>query len=174
MPKPTLKDIYRPSHDEAARHAFVGALKGYVNGPLEERLARRYDEELKPAFVEKHGRTPDNRLDGTEALSEDHLYQLWGSSVFTSQDLMWETVGATCDRLLPEFEARRQSLAKREVLGCLELDRGFCSTGSHSPCGDPSSTGRLFRATGRYKLELGHELFGHRRALSRCEGSVRG
>ena len=33
MPKPTLKDIYRPSHDEAARHAFVGALKGYVNGP---------------------------------------------------------------------------------------------------------------------------------------------
>ncbi len=125
MPKPTLKEIYRPSHDEAARHAFVGALKGYVNGPLEERLARRYEEDLKPAFVEKHGRTPDNRLDGTEAFSEDHLYQLWGSSVFTSQDLMWETVGATCDRLLPGFEARRQSLSKREVLGRLELTEDF-------------------------------------------------
>ena len=125
MPKPTLKDIYRPSHDEAARHAFVGALKGYVNGPLEERLAGRYEEELKPAFVEKHGRAPENRLDGTEAFSEDHLYQLWGSSVFTSQDLMWETVGATCDRLLPEFEARRQSLTKREVLGRLELAEDF-------------------------------------------------
>ena len=125
MPKPILKDVYRPSHDEAARQAFVGALKGYLNGPLEARLARRYEDFLKPAFVEKHGRVPENRLEGTEAFDGDHLFQLWGSSVFTSQDLMWETVDETCTRLLPEFEARRQSLAKHEALGRLELAEDF-------------------------------------------------
>ncbi len=125
MPKSTLKDIYRPSHDEAARHAFVGALKGYVNGPLEARLAEHYERVIEPAFVESHGRRPENRLEGTEAFAGDHLYQLWGSSVYTSQDLMWETVGATCERLLPEFEARRQSLAKNEALGRLEITEDF-------------------------------------------------
>lgn len=125
MTEQTLKEIYRPSHDEASRHAFVGALKGYLNGPLEARLADRYDEVLKPDYVEAHGRAPENRLEGTEAFAEDHLYQLWGSSVFTSQNLMWETVGATCGRLLPEFEARRQALAEREALGRLEIREDF-------------------------------------------------
>jgi len=38
---------------------------------------------------------------------------------------MWETVDETCVRVLPEFEARRQSLAKDEALGRLELTEGF-------------------------------------------------
>lgn len=125
MPKTTLKDIYQPSHDEAARHAFVGALKGFVNGPLEERLARHYEDHLKPQFVKKHGRAPANRVEGNEAFDNDHFFQLWGSSVYASQDLMWESVDETCCRVLPEFEARRQSIAKGEVLGCLELTEGF-------------------------------------------------
>ena len=117
-----LKAAYQPSHDEAARQAFVGALKGYLNGPLEARLARRYEEELEPAFVAEHGRAPENREEGTAAFADDHLYQLWGSAVFTSQDLMWETVDETCSRLFPEFEARRQQLAQRDALGRLELN----------------------------------------------------
>ena len=78
MGQPTLKEIYRPTHDEAARHAFVGALKGYLNGPLEARLANHYEESLKPAFVDDHGRAPENRSEGTKAFREDHLYQALG------------------------------------------------------------------------------------------------
>ncbi len=125
MPNSTLKDAYKPSHDEAARHGFVAALKGYVNGPLEQSLARHYEDNLKPVFVEKHGRAPANREEGKEAFDDDHLFQLWGSSVFTSQDLMWESVDETCVRVLPEFEARRQSLANNDALGSLELTDGF-------------------------------------------------
>ena len=125
MSKSTLKEVYRPSHDEAARHAFVGALKGFVNGPLERRLARRYEDHLSPAFVEKHGHVPENRVEGAEAFAGDHLFQLWESSVFTSQDLMWETVDQTCTRVLPEFEARRQSLAADKALGRLEITEDF-------------------------------------------------
>lgn len=122
MRQQPLKAVYEPSHDEAARQAFVGALKTYLNGPLEARLARRYAEELEPAFVAEHGHRPADRDEGTAALADDHLFQLWGSAVFTSQDLLWETVDETCSRLFPAFEARRQSLAERGPRGRLELN----------------------------------------------------
>ncbi len=160
MSKATLKDVYRPSHDEAARHAFVGALKGYLNGPLEVRLARRYEEDVKPAFVKTHGREPENRLDGTEALGGDHLFQLWGSSVFTSQDLMWETVGATCDRLLPEFEARRQILAKQETLGRLELEKDFVPPDPIRHVEIHRQPGGYFGQSGDTSLRLGMDYMG--------------
>jgi ubiquinone/menaquinone biosynthesis C-methylase UbiE len=117
-----LQATYRPSHDEAARQGFVAALKTYLNGPLEARLAHRYEEKLEPAFVSERGRPPENREEGTEACAGDHLFQLWGSAVFASQDLMWETVDETCTRLFPEFEARRQQLAAEGAPGRLELN----------------------------------------------------
>ena len=122
MPLPPLKAVYQPSHDEAARQAFVGALKTYLNGPLEARLSNRFEETLEPAFVAEHGRPPENRDEGTAACADDHLFQLWGSAVFASQDLMWETVDETCSRLFPQFEARRQVLAEQGAQGRLELN----------------------------------------------------
>ena len=160
MQKPTLKDVYRPTHDEAARHAFVGALKGYVNGPLEARLADHYEERVKPAFVETHGRAPENRLDGTKAFRGDHLYQLWGSSVFTSQDLMWETVGETCDRLLPAFEARRQALAEKEPLGRLEIEEDFVPPDPIRRVEIHRQPGGYFGQSGDTSLRLGMDYMG--------------
>ena len=160
MQKPTLKEIYRPSHDEAARHAFVGALKGYVNGPLEARLAGHYEESLKPTFVEDHGRAPEDRLEGTQAFRDDHLYQLWGSSVFTSQNLMWETVGETCDRLLPDFEARRQELAKQQSLGRLELTDDFVPPDPIRRVEIHRQPGGYFGQSGDTSLRLGMDYMG--------------
>ncbi len=122
MKQPSLKSTYQPSHDEGARQAFVGALKSYLNGPLEARLAQRFEEELEPAYAAEHGHSPSDREEGTAAFADDHLFQLWGSAVFTSQDLMWETVDETCARVFPEFEARRQSLTESGAVGRLELN----------------------------------------------------
>ena len=160
MQQPTLKDVYRPTHDEGARHAFVGALKGYLNGPLEARLAGHYEDSIKPAFVEAHGREPENRTEGTEAFRDDHLYQLWGSSVFTSQDLMWETVGETCDRLLPDFEARREELANREPHGRLELEDGFVPPDPIRRVEIHRQPGGYFGQSGDTSLRLGMDYMG--------------
>ena len=120
--KSSLRASYRPTHDEAARHAFVGALKGYVNGPLEQRLATEYETELAPAFEREHGHKPGNRNEGAKAFAHSHTFGLWGACVFTSQDLMWETVGETCERVLPEVSGQRQALCSRNTLGRLELN----------------------------------------------------
>ena len=116
-----LRQLYRPSHDEAARQRFVGALKGFANGALEQQLARLYDRELRPGFERRHGRPPAQRDEARPLFEPDPLYQLWGSMVYASQGLMWETVGETCRRIQPEFESRAATLAAKP-LGSLTLD----------------------------------------------------
>ncbi|MFK7957069.1 MAG: class I SAM-dependent methyltransferase [Lysobacterales bacterium] len=160
MSKPSLKAVYRTTHDEASRQAFVGALKAFVNGPLEARLARRYEDELKPAFVETHGRAPQNRIEGTEAFAGDHLFQLWGSAVFSSQDLMWETLDETCSRLLPTFEARRQALANRTPLGSLELTENFVPPDPIRQVEIHRQPGGYFGQPGDKSLRLGMDYLG--------------
>ncbi len=122
MPSPTLRELYRPTHDEAARHRFVGALKNIANGALESQLATRYESALKPAFAAAHaGRAPADRREARALFERDPLYQLWGSMVYASQDLMWQSVGATCRRIQSEFEARA-ALATARPIGSLTLD----------------------------------------------------
>ena len=117
----TLGQLYRPSHDESARQRFVGALKGYANGALEQKLAARYDHDLRPAFERAQGHAPADRVEARPLFEADPLYQLWGSMVYASQGLMWETVGATCERIGPRFEARAAELTGK-ARGSLLLD----------------------------------------------------
>jgi SAM-dependent methyltransferase len=123
MSDDTLSDLYIPTHDEHARHAFIGALKAQVNGPVEENLAEFYTTDIGPAFEAEHGRGPKHRDEVIPAFESTPLYQTWGSMVYTSQDLMWETVGDTVDRLHPAFEARARAILRSDArLGSLELN----------------------------------------------------
>lgn len=117
----TLKEIYRPTADEASRQRFVGLLKNYANGTLEQHLAERYERVLRPAYEAAHGHAPRDRVEARPLFEADPLFQLWGSMVYASQTLMWQTVGETCRRLEPVFEARA---AERAVAarGSLRLD----------------------------------------------------
>lgn len=117
----TLKQLYRPSADEASRQRFVGLLKHFANGALEQHLAERYAQVLRPAYEATHGHAPRNRVEARPLFEADPLFQLWGSMVYASQTLMWQTVGETCRRLEPVFEARA---AERAVAprGSLKLD----------------------------------------------------
>ena len=112
----SIATLYRPSHDETARQAFVGALKGHVNGAMEARLAALYEQEI--------AEDAPNDLDALIARFEDYdIYRLWGSATYTSQDLLWESVGEVIDRVRGDFEARQNALAAPgERLGSLTLD----------------------------------------------------
>lgn len=117
----TLATLYRPSHDEAARQRFVGVLKGYANATLEQQLALHYERDIKPRLEQLQGHAPRNRVDARAGFEEDPLYQLWGSMVYASQSLMWQSVGETCRRIGPDFEARAAELSAKPR-GSLQLD----------------------------------------------------
>ena len=121
MTASTLSDLYRPSHDEAAKQRFVGVLKGYANQTLEQQLAEHYARDLEPQFVAEHQRAPANRSEARPLFEADPLYQVWGSMVHASQSLMWQSVGETCRRIGPAFEARAQTVTQKPR-GSLQLD----------------------------------------------------
>jgi ubiquinone/menaquinone biosynthesis C-methylase UbiE len=116
-----LKQLYRPTADEGSRQRFVGLLKAFANGALEEHLAARYEQILRPAYEAAHGHAPRDRAEARPLFEADPLFQLWGSMVYASQTLMWQAVGETCRRLEPVFEARAAERAV-EPRGSLTLD----------------------------------------------------
>ncbi|MFK7887951.1 MAG: class I SAM-dependent methyltransferase [Gammaproteobacteria bacterium] len=160
MSKPSLADAYQPTHDEAARQSFVGALKGFLNGPLEARLGAHYEQTLKPAFEAHNARAPANREEGLRALADDPLYQLWGSCVYTSQDLMWETVDDTCQRVLPDFVARRSQIDRENQGGRLELNPDLALPEPIRSVEIHRQEGGYFGEFGEYSMLTGLRYFG--------------
>ena len=117
-----IETLYQPSFVENSRQSFVAAFKGYVNGPMERQLAKLYTQELSPKFETKTGRAPENAEEVKPLFEQAPLYQLWGSMVYTSQDLLWETVGHTVDRQRPEYEVLAKKSELDSPLGSLELN----------------------------------------------------
>lgn len=122
MPETRIDTLYKPSFEEGSRQNFVAALKGYVNGPMEKQLAAQYSETLEPEFKSENGRPPEDWKEATQLFENTKLYQLWASMVYTSQDLLWETVGQSVDRLRPDFEGLAQGISPETSLGSLRLD----------------------------------------------------
>ena len=116
-----IPELYQPDRSERSRQAFVGALKTEISQGLEPALHERYEQELCPAYAAERGRPPEGREEGAEAFAEDRLYRLWASATYKSQNLLWETVGDTVTRTLPEFDARAAEIDADETLGTLTL-----------------------------------------------------
>jgi hypothetical protein len=53
--------VPKATRDEAARQAFVGALRKHMQGSLTPGNQAVYHARIKPAFVEAQGREPANR-----------------------------------------------------------------------------------------------------------------
>ena len=117
-----IDTLYQPSFAENSRQSFVAAFKGYVNGPMERQLAEVYKQELDPNFKVESGRSPESLDEAKPLFEKTTLYQLWGSMVYTSQDLLWETVGHTVDRQRSEYETLANDVKSTTPLGTLELN----------------------------------------------------
>ncbi len=156
----TFSSLYRPNQDEGARQSFVGALKAQLNGPVERRLAERYETILKPDYEQRHGQAPQDRWEGLTLFAKDPLYRLWGAAQFQSQHLMWESVEETCQRLLPELERRYQALNPETCLGRLELDPDLKVPEPIASVEIHRQPGGYFGASGQHELMTGLTYFG--------------
>lgn len=123
MSQDAIAAFYAPNHDETARQAFVGTLKGIVNGANEIALERIYEDRLAPQYAEANGNAPETLEEAVGIFEQTRDFQLWGSSVYTSQDLLWDTVGETIDRVAARFEYAWDQLPEEDQrLGSLTLD----------------------------------------------------
>lgn len=145
-----IDTLYSPNFTENSRQSFVSALKGYVNGPMEQQLASIYSQNILPEFENKQGRVPNDYHEATDLFEKTQLYQLWGSMVYSSQDLLWETVGHSVDRQRTEFETLAQGLNSGSKLGSLALN-------SDLDIPSPIATTEIHRQPGGYFYESSPE-----------------
>lgn len=97
------------SHDEAARQAFVQALKLH--------LATKVVPGNRAVFDQRtHGKMPESRRAVAEIMRVEPFYQLWGSLQRCSQEMCWDSVLASLQRQHYEIPQ------PKEPIGSLTLD----------------------------------------------------
>ena len=135
---------FSPSIDEAARHGFVAALKGYANMVVQSELEKQIETEI---IQDRKSIKTLTRDDIEEDCKNLPLYAFWGNLTYHSQDLLFTTVKETVDRTRDEQEEIAQELTSNPgKLGHLELDPELVVA-------SPISTIEIHRQPGGYTSE---------------------
>ncbi len=139
---------FTPNRDEASRQAFIGSLKGYINFNIETRLEQVYDDVLVPEFESQQGSAPQSRADAAGLLESHPLYHLWSTLTFHSQNMMWNAVQQTSDRIIEDQVATFEKLSQKpDRLGELSLKDELVVQA-------PISTTEIHRQPGGYWKEV--------------------
>ena len=139
---------FEPNHDEAARQAFVGSLKGYVNFKVETTLESVFENQIAVASTQDAKPEPQTREEAEEIIKDHPLYRLWGTLTYHSQNLMWQSVADTTNRTIDkQIEAYRTLTASPDKRGSVSLKDDLIVKA-------PISTTEIHRQPGGYWREL--------------------
>jgi ubiquinone/menaquinone biosynthesis C-methylase UbiE len=113
------------THDERARGAFIAGLREFAMSDLYPRLREHYLEELAPRFAARHGEKPRSADQVRAVMEGSQFYNGYSLLVRGTQELLWDAVGETVERQLPELIARAAASNARAAAsqqGSLSLD----------------------------------------------------
>ena len=108
------------SHDEGAREDFCASLRKMFTTELFPGTRDVYRNQLLPAFEAKHGRKPADQREAADLMQSSLYYRGSNAIGRAAQELVWDTVGESIERQLPELVARARPKAK--ALGTLRTD----------------------------------------------------
>ena len=108
------------THDEQAQQNFVKSLRVHVTQNFNAVNERLYQESIVPRFTAEHGRPPSSRKELRKAFAAEPKHQWWSSMMRNTQEMLYDTVGPSVERQLPELNERARRL--RGKLGSLTLD----------------------------------------------------
>ncbi len=95
--------LAKANHDEAAQQYFVASLKKYLFHPIETGNKRIVDNVVVPEMEAEQGRPPENYREVRARLEGLTVHQTWKAMLRNAQEMMWEYVGESLDRQLPEM-----------------------------------------------------------------------
>ena len=108
------------THDEAARQDFCSSLRKMFTTELFPGTRSVYRGKLLPAFEAKHGRAPENQREAAELMQSSFYYRGANAVGRAVQELVWDTVGESIERQLPELVDRAKP--KAGALGTLRTN----------------------------------------------------
>jgi ubiquinone/menaquinone biosynthesis C-methylase UbiE len=113
------------THDEQSRQNFIRSMRGHVLGPVLGGTSTVYEARAKPAFTKAHRRGPATPSEAFRAMQGDPYTSVFSALVRTTQEMLYDTVGPSIARQLPELIARAESFrTSNRKLGSLTLDPG--------------------------------------------------
>jgi ubiquinone/menaquinone biosynthesis C-methylase UbiE len=96
----------KATHDEAAREDFCASLRKMFTTELFPGARMVYSQVLLPGFERKHGRKPETAKEASDLLKSSFYYRASNAIGRAAQELVWETVGESVERQLPDLVER--------------------------------------------------------------------
>jgi SAM-dependent methyltransferase len=115
--------LSRPNADERGRESFLAAMRRFLITDLYAGNEVAYRQRQLPAFQKAKGREPKNVREVKALMEADPYYRAFSLLNRATQELLWDTVGESVERQLPDL-----TKAAREAAGAggsLELDPDF-------------------------------------------------
>ena len=111
------------THDEQSRQNFIRTARRHVLGTVLGGAGQAYKARAKGAFEKAAGKPVHGPIDVLKAMDADAYGQMTGSLVRTTQEMLYDTVGPSIARQLPELVARSNAYAQsNRKRGSLMLD----------------------------------------------------
>ncbi len=110
----------QPTHDEESRQVFMKSMREHVTGTVTAGNKVVYEGAALKTFVRAQGRAPRNRQEVRKAMVREPYHQYWSAFMRTTQEMMWDSVGATVDRTVDDLNGRAK--AQGRTKGTLRLD----------------------------------------------------
>lgn len=110
------------SHDEVARQLFTTALRHEVTVTMAAGNRQVFERRVEPAFERAQGRKPKTRHEVRRALEPDPYIRYSSALRLLYQEILWDSVGDSIDRQLPQLVERAKRIARGRTKGSLTLD----------------------------------------------------
>lgn len=111
--------------DELSRQQFVKSFKLHIATRIAPGNKSLFEASVLPAFKKQHGRAPSDRHEVRKVMENEDYYQMWGSLLRSSQELMWKSCQLSVERQLPDLikaaETSKSSYSTLELNPDLEI-----------------------------------------------------
>ncbi len=108
------------THDEQAMQNFIKSLRVHVLKEFHASGREQLESRIAPALRQVEGRWPPERRDLRRAFGQAPQHRWWSSMLRVTQEMLYEGVGPSIERQLPELIDKAKALRGRQ--GSLTLD----------------------------------------------------
>ena len=108
------------NHDEQSLQSYIKTLRVHVATHFHSGNKRILADKIEPSLRKINGNRPPSRKQMREAFLKEPHHQWYGAMLRTTQEMLYDSVGPSIERQLPELVRKAKSL--RGKLGSLTLD----------------------------------------------------
>jgi SAM-dependent methyltransferase/phage tail protein X len=110
--------------DEAARHDFVSALRGFILHDMANDMRATYEHAVRPAEVQRTGREPATSSEVHAAMRGQNAFKFYSAMRVNAQEMVWDSVRDQVVRQREHLNAAVGATLDANP-GLLELKPGF-------------------------------------------------